>query len=143
MAISTKAKNIWKRLNGFYGARFADSYGPTPPPDWCDSIDRCDSEQLSAAMERVRRDHITFPPTLGEFEAAMKKPAYRGYKKSPGEILTEWIVATKRLTAVQLSKPWKWLHDSDGVLVGVVIASDGDSTGHRVMMMDMALEDVA
>ena len=53
------------------------------------------------------------------------------------------MVARNGITGGQLSRPWKWLDVSDGVRVGGVIDSDGDATGQRGKMMDMAIEDVA
>lgn len=138
MAASFKAKKAWKTLMAFYGARLSDNYGPQPPEEWCELIDRCDGEQLDRAMTSIRREHVNFPPTLGQFEAATKKPLRSGRQQSPVDRLTEFIVEHRQLTVTQLRGPWSWLEDSDGAVTGVVIRADGEAPGYRVMMADMA-----
>src|SRR5690606_32679515 len=115
VAASLKAKRVWKTLMGYYGSRLADSYGPQPPDEWCEVIDRCDNERLARALSQIRREHVTFPPTLGQFEAATKRPLKSGRERTVAEKLTQFVVENRGLTPTQLRGPWKWLADSEGV----------------------------
>src|SRR5690606_34233952 len=71
--LSRRASRIWERLGQWYGSRLADAYGPTPPEDWAELIDRTDDERLEDALVSVRRESPVFPPTLGQLEAAIPK----------------------------------------------------------------------
>src|SRR5690606_32796052 len=100
--------------------------------EWCEVIDRCDNERLARALSQIRREHVTFPPTLGQFEAATKQPLKSGRERTVAEKLTQFVVENRGLTPTQLRGPWKWLADSEGVIMGVVVPSDGDSPSYRV-----------
>src|SRR5690606_29850242 len=72
MATSRRAKQVWKRLMSWYGAPvIAERFGAEPPEEWCELIDRTDPDRLEDALAKVRRDHLNFPPTFGQFEAAI------------------------------------------------------------------------
>jgi hypothetical protein len=135
--MSKKSESVWRRLAQWYGSRLGESYGPTCPPDWAAVIDECSDERLDRAMNAIRREHISFPPTLGQFETATRKPMSTGREPTPAEQLTEWIIRNKRLTQRQLLG-WTWLAGAEAI-TGVVIHADGDSPGYRVMMNDMSV----
>lgn len=71
--VSRRASKVWEKLGQWYGSRFADNYGPTPPEDWCGVIDRTDDESLHSALLSVRRASPIHPPTLGQLEDAIPK----------------------------------------------------------------------
>lgn len=79
MKVSARANRFWKRLAQTYGARIADQYGPTCPPDWCKVIDSTDDDRLSKALMTIRQECLQYPPTLGQFEKAIPP------KRRPGE----------------------------------------------------------
>jgi hypothetical protein len=71
--LSYRATKTWERLGQWYGSRLADNYGPTPPDDWCELINRTDDESLDAALFAVRRESPIHVPTLGQIENAIPK----------------------------------------------------------------------
>jgi hypothetical protein len=83
---SVRSTRFWKRLIQSYGARLSDQYGPTCPEDWCAVIDRADDERLASALITIRRDHLQFPPTLGQFEAAIPQRKLHGGDSVPDRL---------------------------------------------------------
>lgn len=71
--LSRRAGSFWTRLAHSWGSKFIDAYGPTPPEDWANAIERTDDERLEQALTILRRDTPTFPPTLGQLENAIPK----------------------------------------------------------------------
>jgi hypothetical protein len=45
----------------------------------------------------------------------------------------------RRLTPKQIRDPWTYIGTPNGEISGVVIASDGDRPGFRVMLVDLGL----
>jgi hypothetical protein len=150
---SARAKRVWDRLQDWYGVRLTEQFGPEPPKDWCDVVDRSDNEQVKRALSVVRSDYTNFPPTFMQFEKAFK-PAVKPYGQkvpSNAERLSNFVTANYRLTPKQLRGPWKYLsrefdapdhsgkiRERNGVeITGVVIAADEQSPGYRVMLIDM------
>lgn len=149
---SRRASRVWRRLTQWYGARLAESFGPTCPEDWCDVIDRTDDERLEQALATIRRDHLHHPPTLGEFEAAIPKRQH-GEQRSPASLLAEHAVKTLPLCPHQLARPWSYFGPvvefqarkgrpysvSHPVPRGVVIPACQacDKPSHRVLLEDV------
>jgi hypothetical protein len=71
--LSRRALQTWDKLGQWYGTRLSDNYGPTPPDDWAEVIDRTDDERLKDALLAVRRVSPIHPPTLGQLEASIPK----------------------------------------------------------------------
>lgn len=61
--------------------------------------------------------------------------------KNPAELLCDYVMRGygRRLTAKQLRGPWTYIGTKNGEISGVVIDADGDSAGHRVMLVDLGL----
>lgn len=105
---SKRASYTWRRLAQFYGARLADQYGAICPPDWCNAIDRADDERLEVALTAIRRDHLNFPPTLGQFEAAIPHRSFGASALSNPERLVMFAVENRRLCEHQSMMPWTY-----------------------------------
>lgn len=107
--VSRRADRTWKRLATWYGARFAEQYGATPPADWAEVIDRTDDERLETGLAVVRRAHVNHPPTLGQFEAAI--PAKRtdtGGRASIPSQLSAHALRTFPMCKHQIARPWNY-----------------------------------
>ena len=109
--ISARHRKLWKRLVQNYGTRMTEQYGTQPPEDWCDVIDRVSDEQLDRAMVAIRRQHLKFPPTLGEFEAAIPERRI-GPDASVPDLLAQGAVRAFRLCLHQLAMPWTYFGDA-------------------------------
>lgn len=154
--ISPRSKHLWKRLTEWYGTRILETYGELPPPDWCDVIDSVDNDAVKKGLATIRTKYLTFPPTLPEFEAAVKPPRARSANKvqTVQERLCAYVARNywDMLTPAQQRGPWTYIGTTSagkapegmredwGVeITGVVIAADGDSTGYRVKVEDMVM----
>lgn len=151
--ISKRASQLWDRLRQWYGVRLAEQFGDDPPADWRRLVDRSSNEDIKRALAVLRTKHVSHPPTLLEFEHALKPPplAHRDpHSDSVQEQLVKHVVATRRLTPAQLRGPWTFLYarrqwtDSLGRsrneladCVGVVIPADGDAPEIRVTCAEM------
>lgn len=162
---SARAKRVWQRFAEWYGARFAESYGPQPTPSWSEVIDRESDETLQAALQTTRRAYLHHPPSLPEFEAELEKaraPIAASASPDVRHQLVEFVLRRHHagvapLTPRQIGESWKWIvkwfdaPGPDGKMRksqgceyhGVVIAADGDHPGYRVMVEDMQLESAA
>lgn len=137
--VSTRAKRVWRRLGQNYGARLADQFGPSCPEDWCDVIDRTDDERLDKALTKIRGEHLQFPPTLGQFEAAIPKRQFGGNQDSIPDRLACYAVKTLNLCEHQLPLPWSYFghHVDDGSkygyydITGVIIESCRVESCHK------------
>lgn len=139
--ISPRAKSVWKQLIEWYGTGcIVDRYGKDPPPDWAKIIDGITTEQSKAGMSVIRSRHIQFPPTLPEFEIAMRPPRVVRTGPSAQERLCEFAARKYAgyLTRRQLNGPWRYTGNGDTGVTGVVIDADGDSPGYRVTLADIA-----
>lgn len=70
---NTRAERWWKKFAQSWGSKLAEEYGPTCPEDWADRINRTDDERLEKALTRMRQQTPNWPPTLGQFEAAIPR----------------------------------------------------------------------
>lgn len=136
MAASARCKRVWKRFAGYYGARFVDSYGPTPPEDWQKLIDRAEGKRLSAAMERCRQEHIHHPPTLPEFELLLKRVSRAEASRDPAAELTEYLRKRVPMAPEQWCRSWLWLTDPDHGTIGVLVPAVGEHPEIRVMLSE-------
>lgn len=157
--VSARAKRVWKRLAEFYGARIVEQFGSIPPKPWCDAVDSHEDSSVQAALVKIRASHLQFPPTLPEFEAALRSVAAPAKESGPDRkaALVEWIVRNKPLTAMQKAKPWTWrgkMFDAPGPdgkmtanwgveFTGVEIPPDGNAPGYFVRFEDMDAGDIA
>lgn len=149
---SVRSANFWKRLAQTYGARLQEQYGPTCPSDWCEVIDRTDEERLVKALVVIRREHLQFPPTLGQFEAAIPKRQFGKDHDSIPERLARYAVATLRLCEHELWPPWTYFGrqfddgtplggiETSGVVIPGCKSEDCPHYGranHRVLVRDL------
>lgn len=108
MATSRRAKQVWKRLMSWYGAPvIAERFGAEPPDDWCELINRTPPEDVETALIAVRRQCVTFPPTLAQFEACIPERRKVG-PKSVVSMLCEHAVTHLRLCQHQLMRTWSY-----------------------------------
>lgn len=109
--LSRRASRIWERLGQWYGSRLADAYGPTPPEDWAELIDRTDDERLEIGLVAVRRATPVFPPTLGQLEAAIpKRESLAPNAPSRAQMAADAMMAKygKELCKHQLAGRWTY-----------------------------------
>jgi len=157
--VSPRAVKLWARLSEWYGTRLVETYGPVPPRDWCRLVDRSNNGDIKRALATIRLKHPSHPPTLPEFEAALKPavPAHRdAAAPTVQERLVAHVTATQQLTRQQLRSTWTWLYRraqwTDGMnrsrdelaeCIGVVIPADGDIPSVRVMAEDLSMPAIA
>lgn len=151
MAVSKRARAVWKRLGQSYGTRMADTYGEVPPSDWCRVIDRTDPERLERALVKVREVCIQFPPTLGQFEAAIPKKQFGKNIKATHEQLCDHALRTLNLCEHQLWPPWTYFGkavedgsragylQTNGVVIPACYAEGCHKYGksHRILATDL------
>lgn len=106
--LSRRAIKTWDRLGQWYGARLQENYGPTPPDDWAELIDRTDDERLLDALLAVRRASPIHPPTLGQIESAIPKREFRNEGPSKPDRLATLMLSTHDLCQHQLAKTWNY-----------------------------------
>jgi len=151
-----RANKLWKRLNQTYGARFLDQFGPTPSDAWIEAIDSLTDEQVAYGLRKGTRDHPVHPPPLGAFVQACNDMPVAQVAKGPTlqEQLCAYVTLTRRnqLTERQFYAPWTYLYhigvdpekpkhlQRTAECVGVRIEHDGESPGHRVMVVDMQMD---
>jgi hypothetical protein len=163
MPNSKRVQTFWTRLKQWYGQRIVDAYGEEAPPDWARIIDYADNSQLKSALEKLKSIAPVHPPTFPQFEQAIKNvtafsaPARRDIVEELGNfVLRRHHQGIAPLTNYQIAgiPPWTYIGkefdapDLAGVMkknhgvdfVGVIIPSDGDHPGYRVMVEDMNLE---
>jgi hypothetical protein len=106
---SARVERVWKRLAEWYGARLADQYGPTAPPDWALIIDRTDDERLETALIAVRRASPAWPPTLGQLESAIPTREIKGQPSLAEKLADHAVQKFGRVLCVhQVGKPWNY-----------------------------------
>lgn len=139
--ISYQAKQVWRKFGAWYGADVIErKFGTEIPDDWAEVIDAIDRDKLDRTLADTRAKHPTWPPGLPEFEQIAKSVAKPVWVGPPMQVLLmEFVVRTKSLTRNQLASPWSYLYAGD-ILTGVVVPSDGDAPGYRVMVIDMQAE---
>lgn len=103
---SRKALKVWARLGMWYGSKLADNYGPTPPDDWAELIDRTDEERLGEALLAVRRETPIFPPTLGQLEAAIPRPRVTSWSEPSKPQQIAELMLNRDLCKHQLASRW-------------------------------------
>ncbi len=105
--VSKRASKVWAKLGEWYGSRLADNYGPTPPEDWCEIIDRTDDESLHSALLSVRRASPIHPPTLGQLEDAIpKRESGKAGPSKPERLAT--LMLRNDLCKHQLFSRWNY-----------------------------------
>lgn len=153
--ISPRAKRVWARLGEWYGTKLAEQYGPFPPEDWCEVVDRNDNEDIKRGLNLIRSEFMSWPPTLPQFESAIRPADHSHANHGPTipEQLTDYVLKTYRLTVAQQRLPWAFIGRTfdapgqDGKMrshwgveyTGVIVPADGDAPGYRVMVEDMQL----
>lgn len=152
--VSPRAARVWRRLTEWYGSRLAEQFGEDPPSDWCEIVDRADNETVKVGLARIRAQYAVHPPTLPQFEAAMKPSRPMALDgPSIAQRLAEHAMRTlgTRLTAGQIRGPWTYVGETYAVtnkkgetdpkggvvITGVVIGADGDSPCYRIMVQDI------
>jgi hypothetical protein len=107
--LSRRAGSFWLRLSQSWGSKFLDAYGPTPPDDWANAIERADDERLEQALTILRRESPTFPPTLGQLENAIPK-RQSGALTSKAQQIAELMLSQhgKDLCVHQIGRPWSY-----------------------------------
>jgi hypothetical protein len=143
---SPRAKGLWHRLQQWYGSRLAENYGAEPPADWCAVVDALANSEVKAGLAVIRARYVTHPPTLPEFEQAMRppknRPAIAGHTNA--EQLCSYVAKHhfSRLTPKQQRGPWTYLGAPDGTITGLLIAEDQGSPAIRLMLADIGISQV-
>jgi len=153
--VSARAQRVWLRLNEWYGARMGEQYGPTPPPDWCRLVDRSTNAEMKRALLLIRTKHPSFPPTLPEFEIALRPPppVHRGpTEDTVQEKLVKHAISHYALGAEQLIQHATFLYqrrqwtdvqgrprDELADCVGVVFAPAAGRPEIRIAVGDLGL----
>jgi hypothetical protein len=141
---SPRSKRVWKRLIEWYGTRIIEQYGEAPPDDWREIIDDIDNTQVKRGLSIIRSRFIQHPPTLPQFDQAMR-PSGTEQKTgpNPAERLCAHVMRNygRRMSAKQIRGPWTYVGRPDGEITGVVIDADGDHAGYRVMLEDLDAPD--
>jgi hypothetical protein len=106
--ISRRASRTWEKLGQWYGSRLADNYGPTPPDDWIELIDRTDDERLNTALALVRSQTPIHPPTLGQLESSLPKREPVNTGPSVPQQLADLMLKRHVLCIHQLNRPWNY-----------------------------------
>jgi hypothetical protein len=135
---SPRAREFWKRMLSWYGARLADQYGMTPPADWCATVDRA-GRTLDAALVVIRKEHAVHPPTWPQFDSIVSRVS-RAIAAGPSmqSRLVEHALRAygSRLTPAQLRAAWTF-HFLENECVCVDIPDDGEVKGMRVRAADI------
>ena len=157
--VSPRAARVWRRLSEWYGARLADQFGEDPPGDWCEIVDRADNGTIKAGLVKIRTTYAAHPPTLPQFEAAMR-PARQVIEVGPSNAERLAVFAMRqvgrRLTHKQLRGPWSYggerfattnakgeIDPRGGARVtSVSISPDGDAPGYRFTLDDLAADEI-
>lgn len=142
-----QARQTWKRFCAWYGADAVErKYGLQPPEDWCDCLDDLGESTLAKAMAQVREKFPTWMPSLPEFEQIirdLRRAASAFDQPTLQEQLKEFVLRTRQLSGNQLRMPWTFVgcgnpRNGEGFSVtGVVVPSDGEHRGYRVMVDEM------
>lgn len=154
--VSPRARRVWDRLTEWYGTRVAETYGPNPPRDWCRLVDRSNDFDVKRALNTIRTKHPSHPPTLPEFESALRRPAPVHREPADATIqerLVAYVVKHYRLTTAQLVAHWTFLYeraqwtdqlgrtrDELATCVGVWVPAGDGAQGFRVSASELGLE---
>jgi hypothetical protein len=152
--ISARAKRVWQRLTEWYGSRFTEQYGESPPEDWCASIDHVDNETVKRGLAAIRSKYAAHPPTFPQFDEAMAPIRSTGVRTesitdqlcafvahkygsglTPSQMRGPWVYIGRQFDSVDLTQKLTANHGVE--ITGVVIDADGDSPGYRVTVDDM------
>lgn len=148
---SRRAMRVWRRLTEWYGARIVDQYGEEPPADWRRAVDRSPDPDIQRALAECRAKHVSFPPTLPEFEALLRpRKTAASRRATMQERLVDYVLAHRNPHPDQLAQPWTFLHGgssyagtADFRVTGVVVPAAGGHAEIRVMAEDIGMEDAA
>ncbi len=157
--VSARARHFWNRLTEWYGTRVAETYGPNPPRDWARLVDRSSDIDLKRALATIRTKHPSHPPTLPEFEAALKPqaPVHRGTGEATvQERLVAHVMTHYAVTDAQRIAHWTFLYekvqwtDLQGRhrnelarCIGVWVPACRDAAGFRVEASEVEFDDRA
>ena len=103
----SSTRRLWKGMVQNYGARFTDQYGKSPSPEWSKVLDRLTFKEVDALMVKVRANHLTYPPTLGQIETLLPK---KGAERTPSnaDLLCDDIVKNVDLCRTQKRLAWNY-----------------------------------
>jgi hypothetical protein len=126
-----RAERVWMRFTNSYGTRWADNFGPTPSDDWIRAVAAASNDQVTAALIAIRNKHISHPPTLPEFEAALRAAKPKADAPRAPDVRDRLVALALRseLSAAQMNSKWLWLTRADPTtgavgFYGVVIQAD-------------------
>lgn len=134
--ISARAKRVWQRMREWYGVRVVDSFGETPPEDWCRVIDAADNSMVQRGLQLMRQRHLQHPPSLPQFEQLIRPPAGGKPAVSEADQLCAYVVKSRKLTALQLRTHWTYSRDKSGELI-VTVPADDPSPAINVSALEM------
>jgi len=145
---SRRALRVWDRLTQWYGQRIAEQYGPTPPADWAAAVDQAADADVQRALTECRAKHVSFPPTLPEFEALLRgRPKHVGRRVTIQERLWDHALATLPLSPEQLNRPGTfiyagepWSGGQNFEVRGLRIDAAGGRPAYRIMAEDLVTE---
>lgn len=103
---SKRATSFWNRLMEWYGTRLAEQYGDVIPSEWALVVDRTSPDQLKRAENVLRKEHVKYPPTLGEFEATIPAKATAG--PSTADLLAAYVLQVHKPCIHQTMRPWNY-----------------------------------
>lgn len=63
------AERLWQRFGEMFGSRFFESYGQKPSDSWKEAVKELRTDQVKAALSKVRNSGAAHPPSLPEFVA--------------------------------------------------------------------------
>lgn len=145
--IHPRASKVWERFRQWYGTKFIEQFGPTPPSDWSAAIEGTHPDSIQRALDICRAKYPDWPPTLPQFEAALKPPATAKQEQGPTimDQLEAFARKQYRLTMMQ-EKKRSWISSgktwaADTRIIGVKFPADGDAPEYRVMVADMGLSE--
>jgi hypothetical protein len=112
--VSPRARRVWDRLTEWYGTRLAEMYGPNPPRDWRRLVDRSNDFDVRRALNTIRTKHPSHPPTLPEFESALRPPPpvhREPHEATLQERLVAHVMKTRHLPPAQIIARWTFLYE--------------------------------
>lgn len=114
--MSKRADRVWLRLSQWYGARWIEAFGPKPTEDWIRAVNGATDQQMQAALSAIRSKHLSHPPTLPEFEAALRIAQPK--RTSSGEMsLIDRLEAAMARTPARGPRTWLARKNEAGQLV--------------------------
>jgi hypothetical protein len=144
--MSKRADRVWMRLSQWYGTRWIEAFGPKPTEDWVRAVNGATDEQLLAALSAVRSKHLSHPPTLPEFEAALRDARPKATANRSGDSLVDRLdAAMLRVTKAPQDIRWLARKSPEGKLAiyGVEFFTPSQQYPTRITEDDLAMEAAA